>query len=166
MSGATRLLVGRRAPDFTLPATGGRLIRLSDFRGNKQVVLGFYCLDWTASGAKEITSLQARVADFEGVDAQVLGISVDSAPCHEAWAATLGGLSFPLLSDIHRRVCARYGLHWKLHNISKRAVVIVDKAGIVRYIEALDRGLPDPDRLLAVLRATSAVTGQKRRVPG
>ena len=110
--------------------------------------------------------MQARVADFEGVDAQVLGISVDSIPCHEAWAAFLGGLSFPLLSDIHRKVCSRYGLLWKMHNISKRAVLIVDKAGIVRYIEVLDNGLPDPDRLLAVLRATSAVTGQKRRVPG
>ena len=109
--------------------------------------------------------LQARFADFEGVDAQVLGISVDSAPCHEAWVAFLGGLSFPLLSDIHRRACARYGLLWKLHNISKRAVVIVDKGGIVRYVEVFDRGLPDPDRLLAVLRAMSASTGRKKPVP-
>ena len=110
--------------------------------------------------------MHARVADFEGVDAQVLGISVDSAPCHEAWAAFLGGLSFPLLSDIHRRVTTKYGLLWKIHNISKRALVIVDKAGIVRYIEVLDNGLPDPDRLLAVLRATSTLSGTKRRAIG
>lgn len=110
--------------------------------------------------------MQARFADFEGVDAQVLGISVDSVPCHDAWAGFLGDLSFPLLSDIHRRVCARYGLLWKLHNISRRAVVIVDKAGIVRYIEVFEERLPDTDRLLAVLRATSAVTGQKRRASG
>ena len=109
--------------------------------------------------------MQARFADFEGVNAQVLGISVDSVPCHEAWAAFLGGLFFPLLSDIHRRVCARYGLLWKLHNISKRAMVIVDKAGIVRYVEVFDRGLPDPDRLLAVLRAMSASIGKKKSVP-
>jgi len=106
--------------------------------------------------------LQARVADFERVDAQVLGISVDSVPCHEAWVASLGGISYPLLSDFHRRVCARYGLLRKPHNIARRAVVIVDKAGIIRYIEKLDKGLPDPDRLLAVLRATSSF-GTKRR---
>ena len=109
--------------------------------------------------------MQARFADFEGVNAQVLGISVDSVPCHEAWAAFLGGLSFPLLSDIHRRVCARYGLLWKLHNISKRAMVIVDKAGIVRYVEVFEKGLPDPDRLLAVLRAMSTSTGKMKPVP-
>ena len=43
----SKLVIGRRAPDFTLPATGGKTIRLSDFRGKKQVVLAFYCLDWT-----------------------------------------------------------------------------------------------------------------------
>ena len=42
-----KLVIGRRAPDFTLPATGGKAVRLSDFRGKKQVVLAFYCLDWT-----------------------------------------------------------------------------------------------------------------------
>jgi len=109
--------------------------------------------------------LQARVADFERVDAQVLGISVDSVPCHEAWAASLGGISYPLLSDFRRRVCARYGLLWRLHHIARRAVVIVDKAGIIRYIEVFDKGLPDPDRLLAVLRVTRDSTPKKGRTP-
>ena len=107
--------------------------------------------------------MQARVADFERVDAQVLGISVDSVPCHEAWAASLGGVTFPLLSDLHRRVCARYGLLWKQHNIAKRAVVLVDRSGITRYIEIFEKGLPDPDRLLSVLRATSRPAAKKRR---
>jgi peroxiredoxin Q/BCP len=47
VSGATRLLTGRRAPDFALPATGGKVVRLSEFKGKKHVVLAFYCLDWT-----------------------------------------------------------------------------------------------------------------------
>ena len=110
--------------------------------------------------------MQARVADFERVNAQVLGISVDSVPCHEAWAASLGGVSYPLLSDFHRRVCARYGLLWKLHNVARRAVVIVDKAGIIRYIEIFEKGLPDPDRLLAVLRAISTSAPKQRRATG
>ena len=107
--------------------------------------------------------MQARIADFEGVHAQVLGISVDSIPCHEAWAASLGGVSFPLLSDVHRKVCTKYGLLWKAHNMARRAVVIVDTSGIVRYIEVLHEGLPDPDRLLAVLRATSALASRRKR---
>ena len=110
--------------------------------------------------------MQARVADFDRVDAQVLGISVDSVPCHEAWAASLGGVSYPLLSDLHRRVCARYGLLWKLHNVSRRAVIIVDKAGIIRYIEIFEKGLPDPDRLLAVLRAMCATAPKQKRAIG
>ena len=107
--------------------------------------------------------MQARIADFDREDAQVLGISVDSVPCHEAWAASLGGVSFPLLSDFHRRVSAKYGLLWKLHNIARRAVVIVDRAGRIRYIEIFHKGLPDPDRLLAVLRATGATAPRKCR---
>lgn len=110
--------------------------------------------------------MQARVADFEGVDAQVLGISVDSVPCHEAWAASLGGVTFPLLSDFHRKVCTRYGLLWKPHNLARRAVVIVDKSGIVRYIEVLREGLPDPDQMLAILRATSTFAPRQRRKTG
>ncbi len=47
MSARKRLVIGRRAPDLTLPGTGGQTVRLSDFRGKKQVVLAFYCLDWT-----------------------------------------------------------------------------------------------------------------------
>ena len=107
--------------------------------------------------------MQARVADFERVDAQVLGISVDSVPCHEAWAASLGGVTFPLLSDLHRRVCARYGVLWKQYNIAKRAVVLIDRSGITRYIEIFEKGLPDPDRLLSVLRATGMSAPKKTR---
>ena len=109
--------------------------------------------------------MEARIADFVGVNAQVLGISVDSVPCHEAWAASLGGISFPLLSDFHRRVSRRYGLLWRQHNIARRAVVIVDMAGKVRYIEIFNTGLPDPGRVLAVLRATSTLHRRKARPP-
>ena len=107
--------------------------------------------------------MQARVADFDRVEAQVLGISVDSVPCHEAWAASLGGVTFPLLSDLHRRVCARYCVLWKSYNIAKRAVVLVDRAGITRYIELCATGLPDPERLLSVLRATNISAPKQRR---
>ena len=108
--------------------------------------------------------MQARVADCDRVDAQVLGISVDSVPCHEAWASALGGLSYPLLSDFHRRLCARYALLSKQRNIARRVIVIIDKAGIVRYIQICQEGPPDPDRLIAVLGAMRLPASMNGRV--
>jgi alkyl hydroperoxide reductase subunit AhpC len=99
-------------------------------------------------------SLNARLADFEGCGAQVLGLSVDSVPCHDAWAKSLGGLGYPLLSDMHRRACQAYGVHNPERNIARRSTFIVDREGIVRFREIYPQGAaPDPEKLLAALRA-------------
>jgi alkyl hydroperoxide reductase subunit AhpC len=83
---------------------------------------------------------------------------------NEAWASALGGLSYPLLSDFHRRVCAKYGLLSKQHNIARRAIVIIDRVGIVRYIEICQKRLPDPDRLIALLGAMRLSASKNGRV--
>jgi len=83
---------------------------------------------------------------------------------NEAWASALGGLSYPLLSDFHRKVCGKYGLLSKQHNIARRAIVILDKAGIVRYIEICQKTLPDPDRLIALLGAMRLCASKNGRV--
>ena len=99
-------------------------------------------------------SLNAGLADFEGCRAQVLGRSVDSVPCHEAWAKSLGDLGYPLLSDMHRKVCQAYGVHNPERNIARRSTFIVDREGIVRFTEIYPQGaIPDPEKLLAALRA-------------
>lgn len=97
-------------------------------------------------------ALEARRNDFEAAGAVILGISIDSVYSHDAWARH-HGLSYPLLSDIHRAVCQAYGIHNAERNCARRATVIVDKEGVVRFKEEYGPGqLPDPDRLLQVVR--------------
>jgi alkyl hydroperoxide reductase subunit AhpC len=98
-------------------------------------------------------AFEARIRDFEAADAQVVGISTDSIYSHQAWAKSLGGISYPLLADIHRDVVKRYGLHWPELNAGYRATFVVDTQGVVRFVERYGRGeLPDPDRLLAEVK--------------
>jgi peroxiredoxin (alkyl hydroperoxide reductase subunit C) len=94
-----------------------------------------------------------RISDFEAADTQVLGISTDSPFSHENWARSVGISRYPLLSDIHRTVSRAYGVYWPEWNANLRATFVVDRAGIIRFIERYDRGqLPDPDRMLAEVK--------------
>ena len=80
-------------------------------------------------------SYQAEISRFEGYDAQVLGISVDSVPCNIAWAKSLGGISYDLLSDFEPKgeVARRYGAYRADAGISERALFVVDKEGRIVY---------------------------------
>jgi alkyl hydroperoxide reductase subunit AhpC len=94
-----------------------------------------------------------RISDFEAADTQVLGISTDSPFSHENWARSVGISHYPLLADIHRTASKAYGVYWPEWNANLRATFVVDRAGIVRFIERYDRGqLPDPDRMLAEVK--------------
>jgi glutaredoxin len=91
---------------------------------------------------------------FEGYNTQVLGISVDHVPCLKAWAESLGGISFPLLSDFwpHGAVAQRYGV-FRDDGRSERALFVVDKSGIVRYVDVHDIDeQPDNEEIFKVLR--------------
>jgi alkyl hydroperoxide reductase subunit AhpC len=98
-------------------------------------------------------AFEARFRDFEAADAQVVGISCDSIYSHAAWAKSLGGLSYPLLGDIHRDVVKRYGIHWPELNACHRATFVIDRQGTVRFVERYGRGeLPDPMKILAEVK--------------
>ena len=91
---------------------------------------------------------------FEGLEAQVLGVSVDSVPAHKAWAEQLGGIDYPMLADFfpHGDVARKYGV-LRPEGYSERATFVIDKQGIVRHIEIHQIGkLPDHERLLETLR--------------
>jgi len=97
-------------------------------------------------------ALEARLKEFEAAGVAILGISIDSVYSHDAWARH-HGLSFPLLSDIHRTVCQAYGVHNAERNCARRSVFIVDKEGVIRFTEEYGPGqLPDPERLLQVVK--------------
>ena len=101
-------------------------------------------------------SYEAESADFERYDAQVLGISVDSVPSHIAFAKSVGGITtYPLLADFHPKgeVSKKYGVWKEDKGISERANLIVDKQGVIRYIDVHEIGeAPDNEQLRDVLR--------------
>lgn len=100
-------------------------------------------------------SYEADKERFEGYDARVLGISVDSIPCHVAWAKSLGGITYDLLSDFNPKgeVAKSYGAWRENDGITERALFIVDKEGKIAYIDIHDIGdQPDNEDLFDVLR--------------
>ena len=100
-------------------------------------------------------SYELELYKFEGYNTQVLGISVDHIPTLKAWAESLGGISYPLLSDFwpHGSVAQMYGAFREEDGKSERALFVVDKEGIVRYVDIHDiDDLPDNDEMYEVLR--------------
>jgi len=98
---------------------------------------------------------EADLERFAGYHAQVLGISVDSVPCNTAWAKSLGGLSYDLLSDFHPKgeVAKAYGAYRENDGISERAIFIVDREGKLAYKDIHDiSDQPDNEDLFEVLR--------------
>ena len=131
---AAEIKVGDKAPDFTLDDQDKNKVTLSSFNGKKNVVLAFYPLDWSPICTNENTCFSNDLPRFEDAGSVVFGISTDSTFCHKAWKEHLK-LRQTLLSDIKREVCKAYGLYIEEANINKRATVIVDKSGIVRYVK-------------------------------
>jgi mycoredoxin-dependent peroxiredoxin len=134
--------VGADAPDFELPSNElengrpGKKIKLSDFRGKKNVVLAFYPLDFSPTCSTENQCFREDFSAFESANSQVLGISVDSVWAHMAFAKQMG-LKYPLLADFQPRgeVASKYGLFLADKGITARATVIVDKKGKVAWVK-------------------------------
>jgi len=139
--------VTKEAPDFTADAVVNeefKTVKLSDYRG-KYVVLFFYPLDFTFVCPTEIIAYSDKVEEFRKRGAEVLGVSVDSKFSHLAWIRTsradggLGGLKFPLVSDITKKVSADYGVLLD-GGVALRGTFLIDKNGILRH--ALVNDLP------------------------
>jgi peroxiredoxin len=150
-----KVKVGDIAPNFTLDSNIDKEITLSDYRGEKNVVLAFHPLAWTSVCADEMQAFEAEIAKFAKADAQVLSISVDSVPSRKAWAESLEVKCIPMLADFwpHGAVAKSYGVFMEEEGAAKRATFIIDKEGIIRYKKVHPtEELPDLDELLDVLK--------------
>jgi len=134
------LRVGQPAPDFTATAVVDlefKTIKLSDYRG-KYVVLFFYPLDFTFVCPTEITAFSDRYSEFQALNTEVLGVSVDSQFSHLAWIQTsrqnggLGDLNYPLVSDLTKSISTAYNVLTE-EGIALRGLFIIDKEGIIQH---------------------------------
>jgi peroxiredoxin len=131
------IVVGQKAPDFTLPDTDRKPRKLSEFLG-KKLVLAFFPGAFTSVCTKEMCTFRDSIARLSELKAQVVGVSVND-PFSNKGFAERNLLSFPLLSDYNREVVRLYGIELKNfaglkgYSVAQRSVFILDKDGIVRY---------------------------------
>ena len=133
------LKVGDTAPDFALPSLSGERVSLGSFRGKKNVVISFVPAAWTPVCSQQWPGYNIAQEIFEQNDAIVLGISVDNLPTLHAWTNEMGTLWFPVLSDFwpHGAVAKKYGV-LRSDGTSERALFVIDKKGIIRYMDVHD----------------------------
>jgi peroxiredoxin (alkyl hydroperoxide reductase subunit C) len=147
------IAAGQPAPDFALRANDDKEYKLSDLKG-KNVVLAFYPLDFSPVCSNEHACVRDDLSQFQSLNAEVFGISVDSTWAHKAFAEKLG-LKYPLLADFHPKgaVAEKYGLYLGERGITARAVVVIDKDGIVRWVKQYDiPTVPDTKEVVSVLQ--------------
>ncbi|MBN1841462.1 MAG: peroxiredoxin [Deltaproteobacteria bacterium] len=131
-----KVKVGDRAPDFTLPAVSGGKVSLGQYLGKKNVVLSFVPAAWTPVCSDQWPGYNIVKQIFDKNNAILLGITVDNIPTLFAWTNQMGKLWFDILSDFwpHGAVAARYGV-LRSGGVTERALFVIDKNGIVRYID-------------------------------
>jgi peroxiredoxin len=126
--------VGQEAPDFELRDQHGQPVRLSDYRGKRNVVLVFYPFSFSRTCEGELCSLRDEFDDFVGADAQVLAVSVDSPFVQRRWAEDKG-YQFPVLADFwpHGAVARGYGVFDEQLGVAHRGTFVIDRDGVVRW---------------------------------
>jgi peroxiredoxin (alkyl hydroperoxide reductase subunit C) len=135
--------VGKPAPDFDMASTKNlekldQNVKLSDYKG-KWLVLLFYPLDFTFVCPTELTTFSDRYEDFQGIGADIIGVSTDSVHSHRAWLKTpkekngVEGLRYPLAADITKEVSRKYGVLIEDKGIALRGLFVIDPEGVLRY---------------------------------
>lgn len=153
------IATGTKAPDFTLKSksdSGLDDITLSNNYGKTATVLLFFPLAFTSVCQDELCGIRDSLTDYEGLNAAVYGISVDSPFSQEAFAKA-NGLNFPLLSDFNKEVSTAYDVLFEdllgFKGVSKRSAFVISKSGEVVYSESSDdpKQLPDFEAIKAAL---------------
>ncbi|GAB2229547.1 hypothetical protein Droror1_Dr00013793 [Drosera rotundifolia] len=158
-------LVGNVAPDFEAEAVFDQefiKVKLSEYIGKKYVILFFYPLDFTFVCPTEITAFSDRHAEFEKLNTEILGVSIDSVFSHLAWVQTdrksggLGDLKYPLISDVTKSISKSYNVLIPGQGIALRGLFIIDKEGIIQHSTinnlAIGRSVDETLRTLQALQ--------------
>lgn len=155
-----KIEVGQNAPDFSLYDSDKNKVTLSDYKG-KQVLLLFYPQAFTGVCTKELCTVRDNIAQYENVNAQVFGISVDSVFTLSKFKSEQT-LNFPLLSDFNKVVSEAYGALYEnwifdMKGVSKRSAFVIDGRGVVQYAEVLENAgdLPNFEAIEAALAVTN-----------
>jgi len=142
------LQVGDTAPDFKLYSSDLTEVSLSGFKG-KKVIIHFFPMAFTGTCTEQLCTMRDNFSYYEGINAQVIGMSVDS-PFSLAKFKEVQNYQFPLLSDFNKEVSAAYGAFYDefffgLKGVSKRAAFVIDENGKIVYAEVLEdaKDLPD-----------------------
>ncbi|CAM4346518.1 Peroxiredoxin [Pedobacter westerhofensis] len=154
------LTAGTKAPDFNLQSTAGtsagdagEMIKLSDLRG-KNVVLAFYPADWSAVCGDQLALYNELIPMFDQLDAQLIGISVDSAFCHQAFREDRN-YKISLLADFEPKgeVARQYGVYRDQDGFTERALFVIDAEGTIRwsYLSPMDVN-PGANHILEALK--------------
>ena len=150
------LKVGDMAPDFTLLTNEWKTVKLSDYRGQKNVFLAVYVLAFSEGCTKQMRAVQAGIDSgrIPTADTEVFGVSLDSPAANAAFAEQ-NGLHFPLLSDMNHKMLKTYGI-LKTYSVENedyqwalRANIVIDKQGIIRLIDEGDNAV-DPNTALTL----------------
>lgn len=150
-----KVKVGDPAPTFSLPALTGDTISLAQFRGTHNVVISFVPAAWTPVCSDQWPGYNIVRDVFEQHDAVLLGITVDNLPTLHAWTRQMGDLWFPVLSDFwpHGEAARGFGV-LRTDGTAERALFIIDKAGIIRFITVSDiNRRPDLKGIVDALQA-------------
>ena len=158
----TQLSVGQSAPDFSLPSVSGPTVTLSELLKENIVVLTFVPAAWTPVCSEQWPGYNVAEPFFKEAGAILVGITVDNLPTLHAWTREMGGVWFPVLSDFfpHGKVAESYGI-LRSSGTSERAVFIIDRSGIIRYMDVHDiNERPPLDVLIGELEKVAAGEGR------
>jgi peroxiredoxin len=145
---------GTPAPDFNLRSTPDQWLTLNEFRG-QPVVLAFYPADWSPVCGDQMALYNEMLSEFQQFDAELIGISVDGAWCHAAFARDRK-LHFPLLADFEPKgdIARRYGVYRDKDGVSERALFVIDQSGVIHWSYVSPIGVnPGANGILSALEA-------------
>ncbi|MFA5903534.1 MAG: redoxin domain-containing protein [Desulfobacula sp.] len=152
-----KVKTGDKAPDFSLPSILGNKVGLSSYTGKKNIMLTFIPSAWTPVCSEQWPGYNIAEDLFKQYDTIVIGISVDPVPTLFAWTRDMGGLWFDVVSDFwpHGAVSNTYGI-LRSNGTSERAIFLIDKKGILRFIHVEDINIrPDLGMLVQEMKKLS-----------